>query len=87
MLRALGSPPLALGFPPLALGFPPLALAALLAFSGCATVEAWERGRLAKPHMALEPDPSERLLREHMYLAREAAAGGEAGRGGGCGCY
>jgi hypothetical protein len=57
------------------------------ALPGCASVEAWERGRLAKPHMALEPDPSERLLREHVYLAREAAAGSEAGRGGGCGCY
>jgi hypothetical protein len=63
------------------------ALASGLALSGCASVEAWERGRLAKAHMALEPDPAVRRLREHVYLAREAAPGSEAGRGGGCGCY
>jgi len=62
-------------------------LAAGLALSACTTVEVWERGRLAKPQMAVEPHPSQRLLREHVYLAREAAAGSEAGRGGGCGCY
>ena len=63
------------------------AFACGLALSACATVEPRERGRLAKAQMALEPDPEVRRLREHVYLAREAAPGGEAGRGGGCGCY
>ncbi|MGH8527015.1 MAG: DUF4266 domain-containing protein [Gammaproteobacteria bacterium] len=68
------------------------ALAALLIslsvwVSGCAAVAPWERGNLAKPHMALEPNPAQRAMREHTYMSREAAIGGEAGGGGGCGCY
>jgi hypothetical protein len=55
--------------------------------SGCAAVAPWERGRLAKPQMALETDPPQRTLREHVYRSREAATPGTAGRGGGCGCY
>jgi hypothetical protein len=54
---------------------------------GCASVEPWERGRLAKPHMALEPHPMLRALRSHVYASREAATAGSAGEGGGCGCY
>ncbi len=70
---------------------PILALVLLLGFSGalagCAEVAPWERGNLAKPHMALEPHPAERLLREHSYMSREAAVGGSSAAGGGCGCY
>ena len=55
--------------------------------AGCAEVAPWERGRLAKPHMALEPNPALRALREHTYLSREASAAGLPGAGGGCGCY
>jgi hypothetical protein len=55
--------------------------------SGCTAVAPWERGHLAKPHMALEPNPSQRALREHTYMSREAAAGGDTAGGGGCGCY
>jgi hypothetical protein len=62
-----------------------LGLAAWLA--GCAPVAPWDRGRLAKPHMALEPTPAERTLREHTYMSREAASGSALSRGGGCGCY
>ncbi|WP_374086158.1 DUF4266 domain-containing protein [Methylomicrobium lacus] len=68
---------------------------ALLAFlpfltvglSGCVEVAPWERGNLAKPHMALEPYPMQSALRAHNYGSREAAAGGNAAEGGGCGCY
>jgi hypothetical protein len=60
-----------------------LAVAAL----GCAKVEPWERGRLAKPHMALEPCPQLRALREHTYLSREGSAAASSASGGGCGCY
>jgi hypothetical protein len=64
------------------------ALAALLLLSaaGCAPVAPWERGRLAKPQMASEPEPLQRRLRDHVHESREAGAGSGIGRGGGCGC-
>lgn len=58
-----------------------------MAISGCSTVAAWERGNLAKPQMALDPTPLQSALRNHTYGSREAASGGDAGSGGGCGCY
>lgn len=59
-----------------------------LAASGCATVEVWERGNLAKPHMAAETHALQNAARAHTYGSREAGmAGGQAGAGGGCGCY
>lgn len=67
-----------------------IALAMLGAMQGCSVmpVEAWERGRLAKPHMASEPYPGQRMLRMHIYSSREAANGaGPSASGGGCGCY
>lgn len=67
------------------------ALAALLLIAavlpGCAAVAPWERGRLAEPQMALDPDAKQRALREHTHMSREAAAGTAVGAGGGCGCY
>jgi hypothetical protein len=57
-----------------------------LALASCASVAPWERGRLAKPQMALDPDPPQRALRDHVHASREAAAVGEVGAGGGCGC-
>ena len=59
----------------------------LLGLSGCSPVQPWQRGTLAKPHMALDPDPMQSILRSHQYGSREAASGGNAGSGGGCGCY
>jgi hypothetical protein len=53
----------------------------------CAPVQPWERGNLAKPQMALDPYPLQSALRAHNYSSREAAAGGNAAQGGGCGCY
>jgi len=55
--------------------------------TSCSLVQPWERGNLAKPQMALEPEPSQSVLRAHNYGSREAAAGGNAPQGGGCGCY
>ncbi len=54
---------------------------------GCVPVQPWERGNLAKPQMALDPNPSQSALWTHNYGSREAAAGGNAAQGGGCGCY
>jgi hypothetical protein len=61
-----------------------LALALLLA--ACAPVQPWERGRLAQPHMALEPDGLLAAMDEHVYSSKEAASGGAGAAGGGCGC-
>ena len=62
-------------------------LALCLALSACSAVAPWERGRLAKPHMAAEPAPELRALREHVYQSREAGLGATFGEGHGCGCY
>ena len=54
----------------------------LLALSGgCATVQPWERGRLADPAMALEGDPN-----QLVYESREGSSGGGGAAGGGCAC-
>jgi hypothetical protein len=58
-----------------------------LAASACATVEPWERGRLAKPQMAAEPSALQSMLRAHTHASREAGAADSAATGGGCGCY
>jgi starvation-inducible outer membrane lipoprotein len=55
--------------------------------TACTAVQPWERGNLAKPQMALDPHPLQSALRAHNYGSREAAAGGNAAQGGGCGCY
>lgn len=52
----------------------------------CTTVSPWERGTLAKPHMALTPNPGQSALRSHLEISREAASGGGTAAGGGCGC-
>jgi hypothetical protein len=59
-----------------------------LPLAGCVHVQPWERGVLAKPHMALEATPMQNTIRSHTYESREAAASiNRAGGGGGCGCY
>jgi hypothetical protein len=54
--------------------------------SGCQSVQAWERGVLAKPEMAIDPDPLETTLNNHIYFSKEASNGGHSATGGGCGC-
>ncbi len=58
----------------------------LMAQAGCTDVQPWEKQYLAKPIMALDPDPQERKLRLHVYGTREGAFGGYGVGGGGCGC-
>ena len=54
---------------------------------GCATnVQPWQKGLLAKPYMAVEPDPLDRTIREQIVTSKEAASGGYGVVGGGCGC-
>lgn len=54
--------------------------------SGCTAVKPWERGTLSKKEMSWSPDPLASQLGEHIYFAKEAAAGGYGSAGGGCGC-
>ena len=58
----------------------------LLVLSGCTSVQPWERGNLAKPHMALDPYPLQSGLSQHNYGSREAASAATNSQGGGCGC-
>ena len=61
-------------------------LSGLLA--GCAHLgaEPWERETLAAPGMAIDPDPVETALNEHIQFSKEATSGGLGTAGGGCGC-
>jgi len=62
-----------------------ISLAALV--SGCAVdIKPWQRGTLAKPHMAVEPDGLQRIIREQVVTSKESASGGYSVVGGGCGC-
>jgi hypothetical protein len=61
-------------------------LALALTLSACAGVKPWERDLLAKPQMALDPDPLQTAFDEHIYFSKEASSGGRGFGGGGCGC-
>ena len=63
-----------------------LFIPALFALASCESVEAWERGTLAKPEMAIEADAMEAALNNHIYFSKEASNGGHSATGGGCGC-
>ena len=61
-------------------------VAALLASAGCATVQPWERGTLAKPVMAIEDPAHESAQKLRTYSAKEGGASATGVGGGGCGC-
>jgi hypothetical protein len=63
-----------------------VAIVCLSVVSGCAQVSLTQRGTLAKDEMQWESDPSIAMLAEHVYTSKEAASGGRATGGGGCGC-
>jgi hypothetical protein len=58
----------------------------LVAGTGCAAVKPWDRGRLAKSKMQLDPSPEATLLEQHVFEYREGSSGGFGTVGGGCGC-
>jgi hypothetical protein len=60
-------------------------LCALFA-SGCTAVAPYQRGYLARPDMAFDADPGTMKSIEKTFAAKEAASGGAAVGGGGCGC-
>ena len=61
-----------------------LALAALA--TACAPVAPYQRAFLARDDMALDGNPGYMKAIEKTYSAKEAASGGAAVGGGGCGC-
>jgi hypothetical protein len=63
-----------------------IALSVVLLASGCATVQPWQKGNLAKPNMAFDPDRVDARLQQHIYASKEAASGGNGVAAGGCGC-
>jgi hypothetical protein len=60
--------------------------AAVLASAGCATVQPWQRGRLADPCMQFDADRNRVAYMTHWQEAREASSGGFGVQSGGCGC-
>ena len=63
-----------------------LLVSALYFASACTFVKPWERGQLAEPRMAFDPDPMETGMNDHMYYSKEGSSSGSAVTGGGCGC-
>ncbi len=60
--------------------------ALLLGGGGQLGVRPWERDLLGKPGMQLDPSPVASAIDDHVYFSKEAATGGRAFGGGGCGC-
>jgi hypothetical protein len=54
--------------------------------NGCATVKPWQRESLADPMMQPDRNALAASQLNHAYFAREAASGGSAVGGSGCGC-
>ena len=63
-----------------------IAIAAALAAGGCATVQPWQRGRLADQCMVFDADVNQVAYMTHWQEAREASSGGYGVQSGGCGC-
>ena len=58
----------------------------LVLLASCQTVEPWERDRLAQQEMQLTPNVLDARLSNQVFFSKEAASGGGATAGGGCGC-
>ncbi len=54
--------------------------------ASCATVQPWERARLADPVMQAELLPEAAAMEQHFVATVEASSGGYGVAGGGCGC-
>ncbi len=60
--------------------------ACLFSIACTPNIPPWERGILAKAHMAPQSSALEASLRHHMQISKEASSGGHNAGGGGCGC-
>jgi hypothetical protein len=63
-----------------------MAMSAVASLAGCASVQPWEKGNLAKPAMSFAGDPLDERFSQHIYTSKENASGGYGVGGGGCGC-
>jgi hypothetical protein len=63
-----------------------LCISAVPGFTGCAPIQPWERGNLAKPQIALDPYPLQTAVSQHNYSSREVISAENNAQGGGCGC-
>ena len=61
-------------------------IATALTTTGCATVQPWQRGRLADPCMTFDANAAQTSYEAHWQESREGSAGGTGVQGGGCGC-
>lgn len=57
-----------------------------LVFTGCSSVQPWQRGALASYEMRPDRDPLATAMAEHIFFSREATVGGRGVGGSGCGC-
>ncbi|MFN7645384.1 MAG: DUF4266 domain-containing protein [Burkholderiales bacterium] len=55
-------------------------------YSGPVTVQAWEKGELARPEMRFDAGSLESRMSEQVYPSKEGSSGGTGVGGGGCGC-
>ena len=62
------------------------AIALLLLASGCAHVQAYERGRLVDRIMSFQAEARKDARLTKSFEAREGSTGGNGGAGGGCAC-
>ena len=62
------------------------AIALLLLASGCAHVQAYERGRLVDRIMSFQAEAKKDARLTKSFEAREGSTGGNGGAGGGCAC-
>ena len=63
-----------------------LVIASGLFFTGCQTVQPWEKDLLADYTMRADRDVLHDAMSEHIYFSREASAGGRGVGASGCGC-
>jgi hypothetical protein len=61
-------------------------LAGAVFFTGCQTVQPWERGIMADYTMRADRDSLQDAMSEHIYFSRESSSGGRGVGGSGCGC-
>jgi hypothetical protein len=61
-------------------------LLGLLLAGGCATVEPYQRGYLARPGMSFDDTQGTTKTMEKVFVAKEAANGSATVGGSGCGC-
>ena len=58
----------------------------LLLATGCAHVQAYQRGRLVDRIMSFEAEAKKDARLTKSFEAREGSTGGNGGAGGGCAC-